>query len=157
MKKSEKYILEKAAIDIFIKKNKNIYTIIKHCDKPDFILLDTEKSKIGVEVSYLYYDEKEAKLLFNRCEGKSHGVMNTAELINKLNNLLLRKYDKLKNYNLYDKYFLIIRVVSPIFDISTFKLYRSDINNSENNYNEIWLITDDNTKKLRSSELFKIK
>lgn len=157
MAKDEKKKLEKSALEYFIKAYPKKLDIVKHKDKPDFTLEDPlDKSKIGVEVAHLYYDHEEAKILFRRSTNKMHKTMSIDGLIKKLNNLLVDKINKLNQYTDHKKNFLIIRVASPIFDLSSFKMYSAEIHCPPNNYSEIWLILDSNDNQ-RWTALYCIK
>jgi len=155
---TEKEKLEKCAIEYFIKAYPKQLKISKHSDKPDFTLIDkSDKLKIGVEVAHLWYDKEEAKILLGRSTQTTHGIMCANDLIKILNALLIQKADKIKGFEIHDKFFLVIRVVSPIFDKSSFDICENDIICPENEYSEIWLVLDDNNKNERGSELKCIK
>ncbi|MBI4727534.1 hypothetical protein HY768_10035 [candidate division TA06 bacterium] len=125
---TEKEQLEKAAIDYFLKAYPRGLRILEHSDKPDFTLLDeNDKSKIGVEIAHLWHDREEAKILLRRSEQVFHGIMCATDLIKVLNDLLTRKANKISGFREHDKFFLVIRVASPIFDKSTFDMYEDDI------------------------------
>ena len=155
---TEKEQLEKYAVEYFIKAYSKPLKILKHSDKPDFTLIDEgNKSKIGIEVAHLWNDKKEAKILLGRSRQTRHGIMCANDLIKVLNILLSQKASKIKGFAPHDKFFLVIRVASPVFDKSTFDMYENDIICPENEYNEIWLVLDDNNKSERWSELKCIK
>ena len=157
--KTEKEQLEEFVINNFINNYQIELRILKHSDKPDFTLFDKiNNKKIGAEVTHLYYDGNEAKILLGRSDNKnSHGIMNFSNLINKLNELINQKCDKIKEFKHHDKFILIIRVASPIFDKFDFDRYEKDIIYPENKYSEIWIILDDNSKKQRWTELKQVK
>ena len=158
MNKSEKERLEEYAIKYFTAAYPRQLRSLLHSDKPDFTLLDeSNKSKIGVEVAHLWHDKEEAKILLGRSEKTVHGIMNAADLIRVLNELLMQKANKIVGFKKHDKFFLIIRVASPIFDKSTFDMYEDDIICPVNDYDEIWLVLDDNSKSGRWTELKEIK
>ncbi len=158
MTTTEKEQLEKYAVEYFIRAYPKQLKILKHSDKPDFTLIDeSNKSKIGVEVAHLWHDKKEAKILLGRSTQITHGVMCANDLIKVLNSLLSQKATKINGFKPHNKFFLVIRVTSPIFGKSTFDMYKNDIICPENEYNEIWLVLDDNNKTERWSELKCIK
>ena len=74
----EKEDLELAACIYFINRynqehNTNL-ELVKHTDKPDFILSDAVTGeRVGVEVTHLYYDENEAKMILGRMTNKTYG------------------------------------------------------------------------------------
>lgn len=158
MTKSEKERLEEYAMKYFITAYPKGLKVLIHSDKPDFTLLDTnDESKIGVEIAHLWHDSNEAKILLGRSEQTIHGIMCANDLIKVLNALLEQKANKVSRFLPHDKFFLVIRVASPIFDKSTFDIYEESIVCPENRYNEIWLILDDNNKNSRWTELKRIK
>lgn len=152
--KSDKEGLEESAVKYFLEAYPRKLRILEHSDKPDFILLDEDgQSKIGVEITHLYFDKNEAKMLLGRTREVEHGVMKAIDLINELNKLLEQKCNKIVAYKKHQSLFLVIRVTSPIFDITTFDAYENSIICPENNYDEIWLLLDDNDKNTRWTEL----
>lgn len=156
--KTEKGRLEEYAIKYFIAAYPGNLSILNHSDKPDFTLLDNDnQSKIGVEVAHLWHDNNEVKMLLGRSEQKFHGVICAIDLINALNRLLAQKANKIINYKKHDKFYLVIRIASPIFDLSTFNMYENSIICPINDYDKIWLVLDDNNKKTRWTELKEIK
>jgi hypothetical protein len=158
MTHNEKEKLEISAIKYFINGYPTLLTVVEHSDKPDFILFDKKNMiKIGVEIAHLWHDKEEVMMLLNRTEQRQHGVMCHKDLIKKLNNILEQKSKKIVNYKTHDKLFLVIRVASPIFDKSTFDVFEEEIVCPKNDFNEIWLVLDDNNKSIRWSELKKIK
>lgn len=137
----EKKKLELSAVNDFIAKYKNgsRLSIVKHNDKPDFTLIDKRSSeKIGVEVTYLWYDADEAKMRLR--EPGTHNVMTADELIRKLNKCIKSKNLAFQKYKKHDKFFLVILVPQPAFDKSTFDLFEQSINIDNSQYDEIWLV-----------------
>lgn len=148
MEETEKKKLEKSALDHFLIKYSRKLKILKHDDKPDFTLLDlSDNQKIGAEISHLFFDSREAKMLLGRSEQNRHGTMTASSLIGNLNNLIINKNEKIKGFAIHDKFFLIIRTASPIFDRSTFDLFEKNIDTSKSEYDEIWLICNEDTNR----------
>lgn len=158
MAKSEKERLEEYAIKYFITAYPKKLRRLKHSDKPDFTLFDENgKSKIGVEIAHLWHDKEEAKILLGRSEQIFHGIMCHTDLIKVLNTLLEQKVNKINGFKAHNKFFLVIRVASPIFDKSTFDIYENDIICPKNKYDEIWLVLNDNNKSEKWTELKLVK
>ncbi len=158
MATTEKEQLEKSTIEYFVKAYPRQLRVLEHSDKPDFTLIDeNDRSKIGVEVAHLWHDKKEAKILLGRSTQTTHGVMCANDLIKVLNSLLNQKTTKINGFRPHHKFFLVVRVASPIFDKSNFDMYENDIICPKNKYSEIWLVLDDNNKNGRWSELGLIK
>lgn len=142
---NEKVKLERAALNYFLESyNRFKETHLefkKHSDKPDFIVKDSESNQIvGVEVTHLFYDVDEAKMLLGRSDKDAHGLMNSTELIATLNERLKDKTESAREYKFRDSMFLIVRVASPIFDKSTFDRFEEDILIPLNIFDEIWLV-----------------
>ncbi|MFA5317144.1 MAG: hypothetical protein WC369_06980 [Dehalococcoidales bacterium] len=151
---SEKTNLERTALDKFLNEyNRLNVTTLKfkeHQDKPDFLVEDSKNTKIiGIEVKDLFYDEDEAKILLGRSDTPHHSLMNSNTIIEKLNECLVSATEKAQKYKFNYEMFLLIRVASPIFDISTFDIYKTDIVVPPNIFSEIWLIHQNDLKKLK--------
>ena len=143
---SEKQDLELAACEYFIGSYNAIHhthlTLGQHRDKPDCVLHDVvTKEQVGVEVTHLYYDAREAKMVLGRLSKQPHGVMNIVQLIAKLNADMVEKTNRAAKYDFEGKLILLIRVASPIFDKQDFEMYEDEINvPSLNPFAEIWLL-----------------
>ena len=75
---NEKQNLELAACTYFIDSYNTIhrtsFQLIAHQDKPDCLLQDVVTGEqVGVEVTHLYYDTEEAKMVLGRLPKQSHG------------------------------------------------------------------------------------
>lgn len=142
---NEKARLEKATLDYFLEAYNGLrgthLELKEHSDKPDFIVKDSETNQIvGIEVSHLFYDPDEAKILLGRSAEPIHNLMNSTELLATLNKLLHNKTESAQKYEFKGKMFLIVRVASPIFDKSTFDMFEEGIVIPPNVFNEIWLV-----------------
>lgn len=147
----ERQLLEHAAgmhfIESYNARQRTRFQIIEHRDKPDFLLKDIETEEIlGLEVMHLYYDGTEARMMLGRQANTLHGVMTITELIAKLNNDLVEKVAKASKYRFDSRVFLVIRVVSPIFDLADFEIYGDEILIPKPNlFDEIWLLLRNNS------------
>ena len=143
---SERENLELAACELFVpllnELRSTTYAIAKHQDRPDFVIKDdSTESEIGVEVSHLFYDRKEAKMRLGRGEPKKpHGVMNSNTMIAELNHLLQKKASDALEYSFDGQLFLLIRVASVIYDKGDFEMYIEDIVVPCKPFVEIWLL-----------------
>lgn len=143
---NEKENLEGAACDCFLDSYNATHAckfyIVRHQDKPDFIVQDFESGEsLGIEVTHLYFDGKEAKMVLGRQPHELHGVMTLDALIQKLNADLAEKVTRAARYEYVGKLVLLIRVASPIFDKQDFEMYADDICVPElNTFAEIWLL-----------------
>lgn len=141
----EKELLEQYAIKYFINQLSRIensdYRIVEHSDKPDFIIQnETTKEMIAVEVAHLYYDQEEAKMIFGRSKNKVHNGEYGEAYLKRLNDLIIDKIRKFKNYNFPGNIILLIRVTSRVFDLNLFRQYYDLIDIPENRYFQICLI-----------------
>ena len=143
---AEKEELELAACTFFINSYNAIHhtnlEIIQHTDKPDFLLCDANtEEQIGVEVTHLYYDGKEAMMVLGRLSKQPHGVMDISQLVEKLNADMAEKINRAAQYDYEGKLILLIRVASPIFDKQDFEMYQDEIDVPKlNTFSEIWLL-----------------
>lgn len=152
----EKQNLEVAACTYFLTSYNALhgsnFQIVEHRDKPDFLVEDGHTGeKLGIEVTHLFYDVKEAQMMLGRRPNELHGVMTVCDLITKLNADLAVKVDRAANYDFEGKLFLLVRVASPIFDRQDFDMYEEDINvPTLNTFAEIWLLFWDQASKTYS-------
>lgn len=143
---SEKQDLELAACMYFIDSYNAIHRtnlkLVEHRDKPDCVLRDAVTGEqVGVEVTYLYYDAQEAKMVLGRLSKQLHGVMTISQLIEKLNADMVEKINRAAKYDFEGKLILLIRVASPIFDKQDFEMYADEIDVPRlNTFSEIWLL-----------------
>jgi hypothetical protein len=143
---SEKQDLELAACNYFVGSYNAIHRtnlkLVEHRDKPDCVVHDAVTGEhVGIEVTHLYYDAKEAKMVLGRLPKQVHGVMTITELIEKLNADMAEKTNRAAKYDFEDKLILLIRVASPIFDKQDFEMYGDEIDVPRPNpFAEIWLL-----------------
>ena len=143
---SEKQDLELAACTYSIASYNAIHQanleLVQHRDKPDCVLRDAVTGElVGVEVTHLYYDATEAKMVLGRLSKQLHGVMTISQLIEKLNADMAEKISRAAKYDFEGKLVLLIRVASPIFDKQDFEMYEDEIDVPElNTFAEIWLL-----------------
>ena len=143
---SEKLNLELAACSYFIDSYNAIHRtklkLVEHRDKPDFLLCDAVTGEqVGVEVTHLFYDAKEAKMVLGRLSKQLHGVMTINQLIEKLNADLAEKTSRAAKYDFECNLVLLIRVASQIFDKQDFEMYEDEIDVPKlNTFSEIWLL-----------------
>lgn len=148
MKMSEKNRLEEAACNYFIEAynqlNSTGFKIKQHRDKPDFVVEDSVSDQvIGIEITYLYYDAEDAKMLLGRSKKRlhePHGLMKHTDWIKALNVRLHEKDLAARKYNFEHRMFLVIRVAPSPFDKSTLSTYGDDIVIPPDVFDEIWLL-----------------
>lgn len=144
--KNEKPELEVAACNYFLQSYnsflKTNFSLIDHDDKPDIIIKDNNSGEvIGLEVTHLFYDTNEAKILLGRSLNIIHDPMNMYTLVQRLNDLLQKKTEAALKYSFAKRMFLLVRVASPIFFLSDFEIYEDEINIPMfNPFDQIWLL-----------------
>ncbi|WP_407307400.1 hypothetical protein [Desulfosporosinus sp. SB140] len=141
----EKWLIEEGAAQALVKllnnqQNKN-YSILKHTDRPDIVLENQQDgSRLGVEITHLFYDSEEARSVFGRSRAQSHPPEYIEEYIRRLNVLLQQKSEKARGYSHQDPLALLIRVVSPIFHMLDFETYACKIAVPPSDFEIIWLL-----------------
>lgn len=141
---NEKQNLEKRAVQQFVRlystEHRNLEYISVR-DMPDVLTRDLESNTyVGIEVTDLFYDQFEAKMMLGKTPVKSHPLMNESELIKRLNELLIRKSESVKRYEFTDELFLLIEVPSPMFREELFEKFKKNIKIPQSRYSEIWLL-----------------
>jgi hypothetical protein len=143
---NEKAELERAACEWFLQsynaQHDTAFAIKEHRDRPDFIATDPSGQEIGVEATHLHYDFKAAKMVLSRAEREQlHGIMQTEELIARLNTLLESKAAQAAKYNFENRLFLVIRSGSPIHEKADFEMFEEDIHiPASHPFAGIWLL-----------------
>lgn len=143
----EKWLIEESAalalVEILnIQQGKN-YEIYMHGDRPDIVLENqTDGTRLGVEVTHLFYDSEEARIVFGRSREQSHppAPEYIVGYVRRLNALLQQKSEKAKGYNHEYPLALLIRVVSPVFHMCNFNAYKSSIVVPPSDFQIIWLL-----------------
>lgn len=142
----EKRKLEEAACRYFLeeynKEQGTHFKIIKHGDKPDFTVQDGDEV-LGVEITHLYYGDKEAMLLLGRLNKELTEVEIFPTLAENLNALLRDKTKQAHGYDMAHPVILVIRVASPVFNDEDFGDLEDKIVVPENLFAEIWLLARD--------------
>lgn len=143
----EKRRLEKAAIELFVRCFKEEYgkeyRLVQQQERPDAIVEDEDGNRLGIEVTYLFYDVIEVKMLLGRSEQESHEPENLEEYIKVLNSLLEKKAKAGKGYSTDYPCSLLIRSASPIWTKEDFGRISSKIKAPQSQFKEIWLLTRD--------------
>lgn len=144
----EKTLLEEYALKYFIEDYERQTgikgIIISRQEGPDAVV-EINGVRVGLEITHLYYDKDEAKMLFGRSENKQHGLERFDRLIYELNELLQKKAIKSFTYNCEYQVSLLIRNGSPIYGLTDFKKSQDNILIPHNKYLNIWFLSrDDN-------------
>lgn len=142
---NEKWLIEEGAaqalVELLNSRQGKDYKIIQHTDRPDIVIENQQDgSRLGVEVTHLFYDSEEARSVFGRSHVQSHPPEYIEEYIRRLNLLLQQKSEKAKGYSHKDPLALLIRVVSPVFHMLDFETYASRIVVPASDFEMIWLL-----------------
>lgn len=147
----EKLRLEEDAIDLFVnisRTDRGInYSIVAKQESPDFILADEFGNTIGVEVTHIFYDSEEAKMLFGRSDKKTHELEKLENFIDELNTALKKKGEKGNNYDFDYPLSLLIKNASPFWGLRDIEHSLDKLQVPMGIYREIWLLTKDNSSK----------
>lgn len=149
---NEKLALERAAIREFIRLYNDRHVIklrlLYQHDRPDAVLQDSRGSKLGLEITHLFYDAAEAKKLLGRPDSSTAGPtgpISLAHLIAQLNELIRRKESKIKAYDPAYPISLLIRNASPTFRLSEIWAAREHIHKPAELFVDTWFLTRDGT------------
>lgn len=142
----EKKKLEEAACRYFLeaynRKQDTHFKILKHGDRPDFVVQDGGKT-LGIEITHLYYGDEEAMELLGKLDKASPQVEIFPTLVENLNALLSDKSKQAKGYDVSRPVILVIRAASPVFNDEDFDQLEENIMVPESLFREIWLLARD--------------
>ena len=141
----EKWLIEESAalalVEILNLQLGMKYEIVRHADRPDIVIENQlDGTRLGVEVTHLFYDSEEARYILGRSHQQAHSPEYIEEYIQRLNALLQQKSEKAKGYNHEYPLALLIRVVSPLFHMLNFDAYKSRIVLPTSDFQIIWLL-----------------
>ncbi len=144
----EKKSLERAAIELFIAiynaNNERQYRLLYQQERPDAVLEDKLlRSKLGMEITHLFYDAEEAKMLLGRSMQSIHDPESLENLIAGLNHLIAVKEEKRNGYSKAYPVSLLIRNVSPVFGMSDILGIRDRIVRPKAEFEDVWLLSRD--------------
>lgn len=141
----EKWLLEESAalslIETLNLEQGASFQIVSHSDRPDIVIEEQQTGqRIGVEVTHLFYDAEEARILLGRAKMTNHPPEYIEEYVKRLNALLKQKAEKVKGYNHQYPLALLIRIVSPVFHTHDFDAYADRIIVPPSDFIYIWLL-----------------
>jgi hypothetical protein len=146
---NEKTRMERAAIDLFIdiyNTNHELkYRLLYAQEKPDAVLQDSKQNKLGMEITHLFYDEKEAKMLLGRSEPSFNGPQRLECLVDELNDLIRTKEKKKRAYSEDYPISLLIRNASPFFGMSDILSVKHLLYRPNAVFNDVWFLSRDGT------------
>ena len=141
----EKWLIEESAalalVEILNLQQGMKYVIFEHTDRPDIVIENQlDGTRLGVEITHLFYDSDEARSILGRSHERAHPPEYIEEYISRLNALLQQKSEKAKGYNHEYPLALLIRVVSPLFHMLNFKTFEARIVVPSSDFKIIWLL-----------------
>jgi hypothetical protein len=144
-KPDEKWLLEEgAALDLIEALNLKYgfsFEIIRHSDRPDVVIEDRSSgARIGVEVTHLFYDSDEARMIFGRSLNQERVAESIEECLLRLNALLQQKAEKSRGYDHEAPLGLLVRVVSQVFKHEEFHTNAPKILVPVSDFKYIWLL-----------------
>ncbi|WP_133257484.1 hypothetical protein [Paenibacillus montanisoli] len=143
---SEKYLLENAAVNIFIQiynqNYKDQLTIQVRQERPDVILAHAGQEFSGLEITHLFYDSQQAKVLLGRSEDDFDRIETMDKSIDTLNELIKKKERIYRDLGLSHDLSLLIRNASPIYGMTDFLKHKECIYKSYV-FTNIWFLSRD--------------
>ncbi|WP_308634903.1 hypothetical protein [Paenibacillus silvisoli] len=152
---SEKYLLENAAVNIFVQIYNQSFpgklTIQVRQERPDVILAHADQEFSGLEITHLFYDSLQAKILLGRSEDDFDRIETMEKSIYTLNELIKKKERIYKDIGLEFELSLLIRNASPIYGMKDFLKHKDSIYKPfvftniwflSRDGNDEWLLTD---------------
>jgi hypothetical protein len=157
----EKRALERTAIKLLVDSINETSEIklrlLYQQEKPDAVLQDTLNQKLGLEITHLFYNAREAKTLLGKTNAVKQEPVDFVILLGALNELIEKKEHKKKSYVQDYPISLLIRNASPTFGMSRFLQEIERIYLPEKVFQDIWFLSRDGTEEWRLVSLNRAK
>jgi hypothetical protein len=142
----EKERIEREALVYFLRLyNRKLggkYRLHVKRERPDFEVADKLTGKIlGVEISHIFHDKKEAMMILGRDESRIHGIITALDHVKVLMDILKKKASKVENYPFEGPVILVLRDFSLTFDAQTIFDARLGLKVPPSAYREIWYLS----------------
>jgi len=142
----EKERLEREALTHFLriynKKRGRSYRCHEKRERPDFSIREKDGSAIiGVEISHIFHDKKEAMMVLGRDPSNFHGIITPEDHGKVITYVLKKKAEKMKLYPFNGPIILVMRDFSRLFDASTIMRHTTGIKVPNSGYKEVWYLT----------------
>lgn len=143
---------------IYNKKRGRAYKILEKRERPDFAIRegDAGTTVVGVEISHIFHDKKEAMMVLGRDLSNFHGIITTHDHAKVINYVLKKKSEKVKSYPFQGPVILVLRDFSSLFDASTIMKHTKGIKVPNSGYKEVWYLTRSSPTK-KWDELVRLK
>ena len=143
----EKKAMEQAAIDIF----SDLYNVnhevslrmVQQQEKPDALLEDARDNRIGLEVTHLFDDTEEARLMLSRSELTKPSDEGIDMFMKVINDRIQSKEYKLKDYSHDYPCMLLIRNLSLLFGMSDILGRKRSLVLPHGHFTQVWLLSRD--------------
>lgn len=142
----EKESLERKALAYFLRlynrQKKAKYRLFLKRERPDFEVKDKISGKaLGVEISHIFHDKKEAMMMLGRDPSHIHGIITAEDHVKVLVEVLKKKAEKARAYPFDGPILLVIRDYSPIFEAHILLDQRMGLKVPASPYKEIWYLS----------------
>jgi hypothetical protein len=142
----EKERIEREALAFFLRLyNRKLdakYRLHEKRERPDFDVIDRiSGTALGVEISHIFHDKKEAMMVLGRDESRIHGIITAEDHVKVLMAILRKKAEKMEAYPYDGPIILVIRDYSLTFDAHTIFDERLGLKVPASKYKEIWYLS----------------
>ncbi|TDF98822.1 hypothetical protein [Paenibacillus piri] len=153
----EKRALERTAVTIFIRlynqNHDNKLRLLYQRERPDAVLQDARQRMIGMEITHLFYDSEEAKMLLGRSHANIHSLEVVEMLIKELNKRIRTKEAKIDQYESSYPIALLIRNASSAFGMSDILRAKELICKPQGKFTHIWFVSRDGSEEWLMKDL----
>lgn len=142
----EKERIEREALAFFLR----LYNRKFHCkfrllrkrERPDFEVRDRwSNDALGVEVSHIFHDKKEAMMILGRDSSRIHGIITAQDHVDVLMEVLRKKAQKIHGYSCDAPMILVLRDFSPIFSARILFDARLGLKVPASAYKQVWYMS----------------
>lgn len=138
-------MLERKALAFFLRlynrKTRKKYRILEKRERPDFVVKDKLGGRqLGVEVSHIFHDKKEAMMFLGRDPSHIHGIISAEDHVKVFTEVLKKKAEKVKHYPFEGPIILVLRDFSQLFDARYIFDHRLGLKVPASDYKEIWYL-----------------
>lgn len=139
----EKERIEREALAFFLRlynrKFHRKYRLLVKRERPDFEVRDRFSGDVvGVEVSHIFHDKKEAMMMLGRDPSLIHGIITAKDHVDVLMEILKKKAQKIWGYDFDGPILLVLRDFSRIFSARILFDARLGLKVPASGYLQIW-------------------
>jgi hypothetical protein len=147
----EKHQLERTAVRLFLSiynlNNLAKLRLLYQRDIPDAVLQQQDQRLLGMEITHLFYDSEEAKMLLGRSKGRVDSQEVVEMLIAELNKRIQIKEIKIDHYESDYPIALLIRNVSATFGMSDILRAKELLYKPQGRFTNVWFLSRDGTEE----------